>query len=65
MSVRDVLPGVDLDLFAGGTFQASQTFGRTTATVQSYWLGTGITWRFGGGGCQNEDCTAECAGCTW
>ena len=33
VSVRDVLPGVDLDLFAGGMFEESQTFGITTATV--------------------------------
>ena len=28
-----MLPGVDLDLFAGGMFEESQTFGITTATV--------------------------------
>ena len=33
VSVRDVLPGVDLDLFAGGMFEESQTFGITTAGV--------------------------------
>lgn len=51
VSVRDVLPGVDLDLFAGGMFEESQTFGITTASVESYWIGTGITWRFGRGSC--------------
>jgi long-chain fatty acid transport protein len=56
VSVRDVLPGVDLDLFAGGMFEESQTFGITTATVASYWVGTGITWRFGRGGCAEEEC---------
>jgi long-chain fatty acid transport protein len=56
VSVRDVLPGVDLDLFAGGMFEQSQTFGITTATVESYWVGTGITWRFGRGGCVEDDC---------
>jgi len=56
VSVRDVLPGVDLDLFAGGMFEQSQTFGITTATVESYWVGTGITWRFGRGGCPEDDC---------
>ncbi len=58
VSVRDVLPGVDLDLFAGGMFKESQTFGVTTAGVQSYWLGTGITWRFGRGGCNGCEETA-------
>lgn len=56
VSVRDVLPGVDLDLFAGGMFQQSQTFGITTATVESYWVGTGITWRFGRGNCEAGEC---------
>ena len=58
VSVRDVLPGVDLDLFAGGMFKESQTFGITTAEVQSYWIGTGITWRFGRGGCSGCEETA-------
>jgi len=49
VSVRDVLPGVDMDLFAGGMFEESQTFGTTTARVQSYWVGTGLTWHFGCG----------------
>ena len=56
VSVRDVLPGVDLDLFAGGMFEQSQTFGITTATVESYWVGTGITWRFGRGACPEDEC---------
>lgn len=56
VSVRDVLPGVDLDLLAGGMFEQSQTFGITTATVESYWVGTGITWRFGRGSCEAGEC---------
>ena len=52
VSVRDVLPGVDLAFFAGGMFEESQTFGVTTATVESYWVGTGFTWRFGRGACE-------------
>jgi len=56
VSVRDLLPGVDLDLFAGGMFEESQTFGITTATVESYWVGTGITWRFGRGSCAEGEC---------
>jgi long-chain fatty acid transport protein len=51
VSVRDVLPGVDLDFFAGGMFPQSQTFGITTATVESWWVGTGVTWRYGRGSC--------------
>lgn len=46
--VRDVMPGVDVDLFAGGMFEATQTFSfsQTTASVESYWVGLGLTWRF-------------------
>ena len=55
VGVRDVLPGVDMNFFAGGMFEESQTFGRTTATVQSYWVGTGFTWRFGRGACEEGD----------
>ena len=51
IGVRDALPGVDLDLFAGGMFDDSDTFGTTTATVSSYWVGAGLTWRFGRGAC--------------
>lgn len=56
VSVKDVLPGVDFDLMAGGMFEESQTFGITTATVESYWLGAGITWRFGRGSCEEVAC---------
>jgi long-chain fatty acid transport protein len=46
--LRDVLPGVDLDLFAGYMFGASERLGDFTATdVKSYWLGGGLTWHFG------------------
>jgi long-chain fatty acid transport protein len=51
IGVRDVLPGVDLDLFAGGMLEASDTLGTTTATLSSYWVGAGLTWRFGRGAC--------------
>jgi long-chain fatty acid transport protein len=59
VGVRDVLPGVDLDLFAGGMFDASQTFGTTTASVESYWIGLGLTWRFGRGACGDIDAPNE------
>lgn len=49
VGILDVMPGVDLDLFAGGMFEESQTFGITTATVESYWVGFGFTWRCGRG----------------
>ncbi|MAR13860.1 MAG: hypothetical protein CL681_28285 [Blastopirellula sp.] len=49
VSAKDVLPGVDLDFFAGGMFEATETFGVTTASLKGYWLGTGLTWHFGRG----------------
>lgn len=50
VGVRDVLPGVDFDLLAGGMFDESDDFGAaTSASVESYWLGLGMTWRFGRG----------------
>jgi long-chain fatty acid transport protein len=50
-TVMDVLPGVDFNFFAGGMFFASQQFGLTSASVESYWAGGGITWRFNRGVC--------------
>jgi long-chain fatty acid transport protein len=51
IGVKDALPGVDLDLFAGGMFNAQQAYGDTSASVASYWVGLGLTWRFGRGSC--------------
>jgi long-chain fatty acid transport protein len=53
IGLTDVLPGVDLDLFAGGMFRESQTFGTSTGSVEGYWVGFGTTWRFGRGGCRH------------
>lgn len=53
IGVRDVLPGVDFDLFAGGMFEASERFAGTIASVESYWIGFGLTWRFGRGACED------------
>ncbi|HYW80056.1 MAG TPA: hypothetical protein VE890_10795, partial [Thermoguttaceae bacterium] len=40
--------GVDLDFFAGGLFNAADQFGpHTTASVALYYLGLGLTWRYG------------------
>ncbi len=51
VGVQDLLPGVDLDLFAGGMFNETQQYGLTSASVESYWLGFGVTWRFRRGAC--------------
>ncbi len=51
VGLKDLLPGVDVDLFAGGAFNASQTYEFSKASVESYWVGFGTTWRFGRGSC--------------
>ena len=44
----DVLPGLDFDLFAGGMPRVSHNFGPSTiVNLESYWIGAGLTWRFG------------------
>ncbi len=53
IGIRDVLPGIDLDLLGGGMFEASEQLGDLTSTsLESYWVGAGITWRFGRGSCR-------------
>jgi long-chain fatty acid transport protein len=48
-SIKNVLPNIDLDLFAGGMFKESQDYGDfTSVSLSSYWIGSGLTWRFGG-----------------
>jgi long-chain fatty acid transport protein len=50
--VVDVLPGIDMDVMAGGMFRDRQQLGPFTATsIESYWVGFGLTWRFGRGHC--------------
>ncbi|MEZ6073577.1 MAG: hypothetical protein R3C10_25695 [Pirellulales bacterium] len=43
----DVLPGIDLDLLAGGMFEGDDTLAGTNVSVKSYWIGAYFTWRFG------------------
>jgi hypothetical protein len=50
----EILPGVDVDLFAGGMFDDTQRFGDTAVSIESYWVGFGTTWRFGRGGCEHQ-----------
>jgi long-chain fatty acid transport protein len=52
IGINDVLPGLDFDAFAGGMFEASQSFGTLTSiSMESYWIGLGFTWRFNRGDC--------------
>ena len=46
------MPGIDLDFNAGGMPNVSESFGPFTRNaLESYWIGLGITWRFGRGSC--------------
>jgi long-chain fatty acid transport protein len=50
IGVSDVLPGIDLDMMAGGMFKDTEQLGPfTTTSIESYWIGFGLTWRFGRG----------------
>ena len=49
VGVRNVLPGIDADVFAGYAFAATDQFASTTVNLSgNYWVGFGTTWRFGG-----------------
>ena len=53
IGIVDALPGVDLDLMAGGMFNGEQQLGDfTTTSVLGYWAGFGLTWRFRRGSCE-------------
>lgn len=53
VGIVDVLPGIDLDLMAGGMFEDVEQLGDfTTTSVESYWVGLGLTWRFRRGACE-------------
>ena len=42
-----LIPGLDLDLFAGGMLPASDNFGpHNSASLAVYYIGMGMTWRF-------------------
>jgi long-chain fatty acid transport protein len=42
-----LVPSLDLDLFAGGLFKGQDEFGASTASVALYYIGMGMTWRYG------------------
>lgn len=52
IGVKNMLPGVDFDIYAGGMFQTDEQLGATGVSVESYWVGMGTTWRFGRGACE-------------
>jgi long-chain fatty acid transport protein len=48
IGIANVLPGIDMDSLAGGMFETEEQFASTIASVESYWVGSYFTWRFGG-----------------
>jgi long-chain fatty acid transport protein len=48
IGIANVLPGIDMDFIAGGMFEDKEQFASTIASVESYWVGSYFTWRFGG-----------------
>jgi long-chain fatty acid transport protein len=47
LGVSDVLPGIDFDFMAGGMFRDESQLGpSTTSSIESYWLGAGLTWSY-------------------
>jgi len=49
--IVDLMPGLDFDMFAGGMFSESVSTGPLTSVrVDSWWLGGGVTYRFGRNG---------------
>lgn len=52
VGVTDVLPGIDMDVMAGGMFKDTEQLGNfTTTSIESYWIGVGLTWRLGRAAC--------------
>ncbi len=52
IGIQDFIPGIDLDMMAGGMLKSSEQLGDFTSTsIESYWIGGGMTWRFGRGSC--------------
>ncbi|MBT7727552.1 MAG: hypothetical protein HN703_01550 [Planctomycetaceae bacterium] len=51
----EIYPHINLDVFAGGMFPATQTLGATRVDLVSYWLGFGLTWHFDP--CSNHGCS--------
>lgn len=59
VGVSDVLPGIDMDLMAGGMFHdESQLGASTSSSIESYWIGTGLTWEYGR--CRRKSSKGDC-----
>ncbi len=42
-----IIPTLDIDVFAGGLLPASDEFGSSQASIALYYVGLGLTWRYG------------------
>jgi hypothetical protein len=42
-----IVPSLDMDVFAGGLLNAGDQFGNNHVSVAVYYLGLGLTWRYG------------------
>jgi long-chain fatty acid transport protein len=49
VGVPDVVGGMDLDLHVGGMPRSSERRGQTEASLASYWIAVGMSWKFGNG----------------
>lgn len=50
-----LVPSLDMDLFAGGLFKGDDEFGTNTrASLAMYYIGMGLTWRYGDG-CRSKE----------
>ncbi len=58
-----LLQGLDLDLFAGGLLNAEDQFGPWQVSVAAYYVGLGLTWRYGACGGHCGDSAGTCATC--
>lgn len=47
VGVSDVIPGIDLDFMAGGMFRDESQLGpSTSSSIESYWVGAGLSWSY-------------------
>lgn len=62
--IKEILPSVDLDMFAGAQLRQSQSLGLgSSASYVAWFAGFGLTWRFGY--CPSETCAAPaCESCS-
>ena len=59
-----LVPNLDLDVFGGVMFNATGSFGPDTSTsLALYYLGLGLTWKFGDGCSRPCDLGAPCCTC--